>query len=323
MPIFLTGLALLVVFLVVILTSQTKQTELPELKSLDEADLIAAHTYILGFSEAPLSIVTFSNFKNLDEVAYLDVIYNLHKENPRYLSAALRPLPKTEEGKLVSKGAQIAGDQGKYWEFATIALENSSEKADEKFLTNWAKTLGLDTGKFQKDLKEKGYEQIIEADINDADKLGINTTPTFFLNAQRLSVKNAQDLKEQLESEIARIKKEKGLEVNEEGEIIEEPEVKELTPMQKKRVETLMEVKYTAEGWDPKEAQPFKGQPVRWENTTNETIYLQPLDRNYEGLKNLVEIKPGEYFEYKFPSGGIFRYQEMATLNWGIIIIDW
>jgi protein-disulfide isomerase len=323
-PIFITGIVLLVIFLFVIFASQSKPSVITTLKTVDEADLIADHTYILGFPEAPLSLVIFSNYRNMDELAYLDAIYEVYKENPRYLSVALRPLPTTEDEKLVAKAAQIAGDQGKYWEYAVVGLENSSEEASENNLLLWAKNLELNTKEFEKDLKNADFEKLIESDIKDAEKLEVTTTPTFFLNKQRLFVKDAQDLKEQLESEIARIKKEKSLEKpTDTEEIIEEPKEKELTAAQKKRIETVMEIKYTEEGWNPSEAQPFKGEPVRWINTTDKAIYLQPLDKTYEGLKGIVEIKPGEYFEYKFPTGGLFYYQEMATFNWGMVIIDW
>ncbi len=323
-PIFVTGLALLVLFAIVIALSQTKQAEVPTLKTIDDADLIAAHTYILGFPEAPLSLVAFSNYQNSVELAYLDAIFEVYKAEPRYLSVALRPFTKTSEGKAVAKAAQIAGDQGKYWDFAVLALENSDETPTEKTLISWATLLNLDIKKFESALKDKGFDSIIEADLKDVEKLEIVTSPTFFLNKQRLDVRNAQDLKDLLELEIARIKREKKLEVAEEEEgTVAEPEEKELTPQQKARIETLMEIKYTEEGWDPAEAQPFKGQPIRWENTTDRTIYLQPLDKSYEGFKGIVAIEPGEFFEYKFPSGGIFRYQEMATYNWGMVIIDW
>lgn len=323
-PIFITGLVLLIIFLFIIVASQTKSTEIPALKTVDDTDLIAAHTYVLGFTEAPLSLVTFANYRNSAELSYIDVIYEVYKENPRYLSVALRPFPTTIDDKIVAKAAQIAGDQGKYWEYATVALEHTGEEVSEKTIIGWAEILNLDSKKFQKNLSDAGYDSIIEADITALEKLGITTTPTFFLNKQKLNVKDAQDLKEQLEAEIARIIKEKQVTTAAKSEdSIEEPKEKELTSEQKKRVETLMEVKFTEKGWEPNEVQPFKGQPVRWSNTTDKAIYLQPLDKTYEGLKSIVEIKPGEFYEYKFPTGGIFRYQEMGSYYWGMVIIDW
>jgi len=327
-PIFLTGLILLVLFAIIIAVSQTKPVEIPTLKTIDEADLIAGHTYILGFPEAPLSLVIFANYQNSPELPYLDAAYEVYKKEPRYLSLALRPFTQTTEGKLIAKAAQIAGDQGKYWEYAVLALEKGAinnenkEKITEKILLDWASLLNLNKSKFESGLKDKGYDSLIEADLKDAGKLEIVTSPTFFLNKQRLSAKNAEELKQLLEEEIARIKREKKIDLPGEETLVE-PEEKELTPMQKERIETLMEIKYTEEGWDPKEVQSFKGQTIRWTNTTNKTIYLQPLDKSYEGLKSIVTIEPGQYFEYKFPSGGIFRYQEMATYHWGMVIIEW
>lgn len=332
-PIFLMGLVLLVVLLYIIFASQSKSSSLPTLTVIEKAELIAPHTYVLGFPQSPVSLVIFADYQDPRTLPYLKMVYNVYSENSSYLTVGLRPYPKSAGSALVAKGAQVAGDEGKYWDFVVLALENLDKTPSKEVLKSWAQSLNLDAQKFQEGLEDKNLDLLVEADIKDAKGLGVDFLPAFFLNGELLKVTSPQDLGTRLNAEISFFQQDKTSEDNAlpdvsdvtESSGTQEPksQKEELTYAEKERIKTLMEIKYTGNGWDPKEVQPFRGQTVRWENTTSEPIFLQGLSKTYKDLSKIIRIEPGEYFEYKFPSGGIFKYQELRTKSWGIVLVDW
>ncbi|VVB56511.1 Thioredoxin [uncultured archaeon] len=83
-----------------------------------------------------------------------------------------------------AEAAECANDQGKFWEmydslFTTNKLEVSDLKAQ-------AKTLGLDTAKFNTCLDSGAKAPLIQAFSNLATQNGISSTPTFIVNGQEL-----------------------------------------------------------------------------------------------------------------------------------------
>ena len=82
--------------------------------------------------------------------------------------------------------ADCANEQGKFWEyhdylFARQSGENQGAFARER-LKEFAAALNLDTSRFNSCLDGEKYRSEVEKDMNDARALGVNATPTSFLN---------------------------------------------------------------------------------------------------------------------------------------------
>ena len=54
-------------------------------------------------------------------------------------------------------------------------------------LVTYAQELKLDVTKFKSDVEQNKYKDIIQADTNDGTSLGINATPTFFINGEKIN----------------------------------------------------------------------------------------------------------------------------------------
>ena len=52
-------------------------------------------------------------------------------------------------------------------------------------LIRYAGELGLDTGRFTRDLRSQAGQAKIAADVDSADLSGVSGTPTFFVNGKR------------------------------------------------------------------------------------------------------------------------------------------
>ena len=84
--------------------------------------------------------------------------------------------------------ARAAQAQGEFWEYHDLVYENQSSGNsggyNDESLTALAEKAGLDTQKFEEDLKSDRYESVVQADFEEGQGLGISGTPTFFINGQ-------------------------------------------------------------------------------------------------------------------------------------------
>lgn len=90
-----------------------------------------------------------------------------------------------------ANAAECANEQGRFWEYHNkIATEspggrNSLTKVN---LKKYAADLQLDTAKFNACLDSNKYNSAVQADIAEAQRLGLTGTPTFILNGRRMTV---------------------------------------------------------------------------------------------------------------------------------------
>ena len=108
--------------------------------------------------------------------------------------------PWAEDGAVASECAFRQGND-KFWKMydglflqqADITKENLRDKTSEI-----AKNAGMDVGKFQECLDGKQALDAVQADTKEATALGVNSTPTFFINGRRLSGAQTSDNFKQL-----------------------------------------------------------------------------------------------------------------------------
>jgi len=82
-----------------------------------------------------------------------------------------------------AEAAECAADQGKFWEFEEMDYKNQDDLGPAA-LTQWAKDLKLDMDLYERCRKSNLKLPIIEATQKAGEDLGVNGTPTFFVNGQ-------------------------------------------------------------------------------------------------------------------------------------------
>jgi len=82
--------------------------------------------------------------------------------------------------------SEAAHSQGKFWEFHDKCFANQSKLAMND-LKQYAKEVGLDMARFEKDLVDLERKKRVEDDMAEAKTLGITGTPGFFVNGRYLS----------------------------------------------------------------------------------------------------------------------------------------
>jgi protein-disulfide isomerase len=94
--------------------------------------------------------------------------------------------------------AEAAARQGKFEEITTrffadqVKLE--SIKDLNPYLAEVAKDLHLDEKKFQADMKDGALQSVVQEDLSLGEKLGVNSTPTFYLDGEKLEPMAPLDL---------------------------------------------------------------------------------------------------------------------------------
>jgi protein-disulfide isomerase len=79
-----------------------------------------------------------------------------------------------------AEAANCSGEQGKYWEMHGRLFENQNALAVEQ-LPSHAQAVGLDAAKFKTCLETGKYAAKVRKDLAEAQKVGVNGTPTFFI----------------------------------------------------------------------------------------------------------------------------------------------
>ena len=96
-----------------------------------------------------------------------------------------RPLAMHTLARPAHEAARCAGAAGKYWAYHDRLFEAQPafRRAD---LLAYAGEFGLDRDAFGRCLDERRFAADVERDIEQAQALGIRSTPTFLINGQRV-----------------------------------------------------------------------------------------------------------------------------------------
>ncbi|HLD19668.1 MAG TPA: DsbA family protein [Patescibacteria group bacterium] len=82
--------------------------------------------------------------------------------------------------------AECANDQGKFWDMANTLFENQTSLLPTD-LKVYAENIGLDQVKFNACLDSRAHRDRVNDDIKQGNALGVDSTPTFFLNGQKVA----------------------------------------------------------------------------------------------------------------------------------------
>jgi len=142
-----------------------------------------------GPADAPITIIEFSDFQcPYCQKWHAEVWSKLKAEYPTQIRLVYRDFPlysiHSQAGP-AANAAECANEQGKYWDYHDLLFSGNQPLGDSAYL-EYAKQVGVDLASFQTCLSENRYETEIKADFEYASGIGIQSTPTFFLNGVAL-----------------------------------------------------------------------------------------------------------------------------------------
>lgn len=97
------------------------------------------------------------------------------------------------QAQAAAEAAECAADQGYFWAYSGILLENQSGGFARSKLKDLAASLGLDTGAFNTCLDSGKHKKNVNKQTADAEGLGVNSTPSFSINGQFITVRQTFD----------------------------------------------------------------------------------------------------------------------------------
>ena len=115
------------------------------------------------------------------------------------------PLPTHANAQKAAEAARCAGDQGKYWEMHDLMFTDISALSVPQ-LKQGAGKLGLNQATFDQCLDSGRHEAAVKADYDSGEKLGVNSTPTLYVNGRPLIGAQPYDaFKQVIDEELQRL----------------------------------------------------------------------------------------------------------------------
>jgi protein-disulfide isomerase len=144
-----------------------------------------------GPKNAPVTIIAYSDFECPFCGRVVPTLKQLEEEYKGKIRVAFKhqPLSFHANAKPAAMASMAAHEQGKFWEYHDKLFQNQ-RALDRASLEKYAQELGLDVGKFKAALDSNKYDAHVTADMTEATRLGVNGTPSFFINGR--SVVGAQ-----------------------------------------------------------------------------------------------------------------------------------
>jgi protein-disulfide isomerase len=181
--------AVLVTWMLVRTSRQTNSN--PKTRATGAEPLGATPPHIRGNPDAPVTLEEFADFQCPSCGLYYGELKKIEEEFGTRLRVIFReyPLyPKHEHSVLAAQAAEAAGMQGRFWDMHDKLYENQKTWSDEKdalpFFVDYARQIGLDMDRFNRDLNSDAVAARISGDGIRAHALGVESTPTFFVNGQ-------------------------------------------------------------------------------------------------------------------------------------------
>src|SRR6185436_19461777 len=137
-----------------------------------------------GNPNASVTIVEFTDFQCPSCALQHPVLERIVNEFGDRVRLVVRdfPLSQHADARKAAEAAEAAREQGKYWEYVTVLFRNQSALGVDK-LKQYASEVGLDRARFDAALDSGKFAEKVQHDVIDGDKLGINGTPTLYINA--------------------------------------------------------------------------------------------------------------------------------------------
>jgi len=152
--------------------------------------------HIRGNPDAPVTLEEFGDFQCPPCGSFAAFGEELLKEYDSRLRIVFRhfPLKPHEHAREASLAAEAAGLQGHFWEMYDVLYREqaawSKAPNTRELFESYAGTIGLNVDQFKKDMDGEQAKARVDSDQARAESLGINVTPTLYINGQPVDPKD-------------------------------------------------------------------------------------------------------------------------------------
>ncbi len=163
-----------------------------------------------GSEKAAVTIVEYSDFQCPYCARGAQTVQEIKKKYGNKVRVAFKhfPLPMHPDARPASEASMCVNEQGsdKFWKFHDILFVDQ-KKMSAADLEAHAKASGADVAKFKECVASKKYADFIQKDMDAGEKIGVRSTPTFFVNGQMVAgALPFNDFAEMIDEELAAAK---------------------------------------------------------------------------------------------------------------------
>lgn len=172
-------------------------------KSSSTSSASTLTNHVEGQGKDGIRLIEYGDFQCPYCGQYYPVINQVVQEYNQQITFQFRNFPLTSihpNAFAAARAAEAANIQGKYWQMHDLLYESNMQYyASNQAASSWisasdplpafdqlAKQLGLNVAKFNSDYGSSKVNNLIEADLAEGNKLGVNATPTFYLDGKKI-----------------------------------------------------------------------------------------------------------------------------------------
>ena len=152
---------------------------------------ITGDDHVRGPDDAPVTVLEYGDYECPFCRGAARDVHRMLDLYPGSIRFVFRNFPIQQlhpHAEQAAEAAEAAAAQGKFWEMYELLLQPSS-RLDLDALLARARDLDLDTDRFHQEVTGRAYAAKIESDVREGIRNGVNATPKFYVDGERIDGK--------------------------------------------------------------------------------------------------------------------------------------
>ena len=152
---------------------------------------VTADDHVLGRADARVTVLEYGDYECPYCRGAARDVQDMLARFPDTVRFVFRNFPIVQlhpHAEQAAEAAESAGAQGKFWEMYELLLRPTS-RLDLASLLDCAAGLSLDVGRFRDEVTGQAHAAKIERDIQMGIRDGVNATPKFYVDGERIDGK--------------------------------------------------------------------------------------------------------------------------------------
>lgn len=159
--------------------------------------------------EGAVTVVEFLDFECEACGAFYPVVEDLREKYDGEITYVVRyfPLPGHTNSTQAALAAEAAGQQDRFEDmyhrlFETQAQWGEQSEETPEVFRAFAEDLGLDMAAYDAAIADPATAQRVQSDKTDGEKLEVNSTPTFFIDGEKVVLQEWDDLEQAIDKAV-------------------------------------------------------------------------------------------------------------------------
>lgn len=202
------AVAIVLLIVAIVIALSQKAPAAPDEGGQQQTVRTDSHVLDKGGADA-VTVVEFLDFECEACGAFYPVVEELREKYQGDITYVVRyfPLPGHINSTQAALAAEAAGQQDRFEDMFQRLFETqaqwgeNSEETPEVFRA-FAEDLGLDMAEYDAAIADPATAARVQADKSDGEKLGVTSTPTFFINGEKVVLQKWDDLEKAIEKAV-------------------------------------------------------------------------------------------------------------------------